>query len=88
MVYVVIVYDVSVERVNKVCQFLRTYLNWVQNSAFEGELTESQMQAVKMGLADIIDKNFDSVLIFSISNRKLIKKDILGIEKNYTDSII
>lgn len=88
MVYVVIVYDVSVERVSKICQFLRRHLNWVQNSAFEGELTESQTQAVKMGLDDLIDKNSDSVLIFSVSNRKLIKKDILGIEKNYTGSII
>ena len=33
--YVVIAYDVNVERVNKVKKFLRKYLNWVQNSLFE-----------------------------------------------------
>lgn len=88
MVYVLIVYDASIERVNKICQFLRRYLNWIQNSAFEGELTESQIQAIKIGLLDLIDKNSDSILIFSSSNKKLVKKDVIGIEKNYTDSII
>jgi len=37
--YVIIVYDVEVERVARVCQYLRRHLHWVQNSAFEGEIT-------------------------------------------------
>jgi CRISPR-associated protein Cas2 len=36
LLYVVIVYDVDVARVPKVCKFLRRYLHWVQNSVFEG----------------------------------------------------
>jgi CRISPR-associated protein Cas2 len=88
MAYVIVVYDVSVERVNKVCQFLKRYLNWVQNSAFEGELTESQIEAIKIGLAELIEKNSDSILIYIFSNRKVVQKEIIGIEKNYTDVLI
>ncbi|OYT61981.1 CRISPR-associated endonuclease Cas2, partial [Thermoplasmatales archaeon ex4484_30] len=28
---------------------MRRYLNWIQNSVFEGELTESQLMEVKSG---------------------------------------
>ena len=45
--YVLIVYDVSVERVSKVHKLLKRYLNWRQNSVFEGEVTNSQIEAVK-----------------------------------------
>jgi CRISPR-associated protein Cas2 len=44
VMYVVIVYDVEQTRVAKVCQYLRRWLHWVQNSAFEGELTEAQLE--------------------------------------------
>ena len=32
--YVIVVYDVGVKRVGKVCKYLRQHLNWVQNSVF------------------------------------------------------
>ncbi|MGC9058775.1 MAG: CRISPR-associated endonuclease Cas2, partial [Candidatus Nanoarchaeia archaeon] len=59
--YVIVVYDVNVSRVTKVCQFLRQYLNWVQNSVFEGELSESQLEEVKVGLKEILDLEQDSI---------------------------
>ncbi len=37
--YVIIVYDAGVKHLNKVRIFLKQYLDWVQNSVFEGELT-------------------------------------------------
>jgi CRISPR-associated endonuclease Cas2 len=39
--YVLIVYDVEVKKVTKVHKFLKLHLHWVQNSVFEGELTEA-----------------------------------------------
>lgn len=35
------VYDVNEKRVNKVLKIGRKYLNWVQNSVLEGEITVS-----------------------------------------------
>ena len=45
--YIIIVYDVGEKRVAKVCQFLRQYLNWIQNSVFEGELTKAEFYIIK-----------------------------------------
>ena len=47
--YVIIVYDIKVERVNKVKSFLRQYLFWIQNSVFEGESSESEFKIIYDG---------------------------------------
>ncbi|MGB9825625.1 MAG: CRISPR-associated endonuclease Cas2 [Desulfofundulus sp.] len=39
--YVIIVYDVGQSRVAKVCQYFKRFLHWVQNSAFEGEISRA-----------------------------------------------
>lgn len=88
VVYIVIVYDVAQERVAKICQFLRRYLNWIQNSVFEGDITESNVEKIKTGIKTLTNKDKDSVIIYTISNRKLVKRDIIGIEKNMASSII
>ena len=51
--YVVLVYDVSVERVAKVLQVGRKYLTWVQNSVLEGELTPAQFARLKAELKKV-----------------------------------
>jgi len=86
-VHVIIVYDVNVERVNKVNKYLKTVLFWIQNSVFEGELSKSQLKKVKIDLNEIIDKDVDSIILFEFPN-KFSKKEILGLEKNSMDLII
>lgn len=86
--YVVVVYDVAVERVNKVRGFLKQYLNWVQNSAFEGEISEGTFAEVKIGLTEIIDESQDSIIFFTAMSQKWLKKEVLGIEKSEISSII
>lgn len=86
--YVIIVYDVSVERVTKVCHFLRQYLDWVQNSVFEGELTRSEFKKVKDGLKNIMNKNSDSIRIYKMSSEKYVKIKQLGPEKVDTSRVI
>lgn len=76
--YVLIVYDIEQTRVAKVCQYLRRFLHWVQNSAFEGEVTEAQLERIKAGLSDLIDPDDDSVYIYRLPDRKFVQKEILG----------
>jgi len=80
-VYVIIVYDVSVERVSKVCNFLRRYLVRVQNSVFEGDLTDRQFADIEHGLKKIIKKDEDSVRFYVIRSQDLVKVGNMGIEK-------
>jgi CRISPR-associated protein Cas2 len=60
---VIIVYDVGEERVNKVRIYLKQYLNWVQNSMLEGELTEAEYMKIMNGLKGLIRKTLASYLI-------------------------
>lgn len=86
--YAIIVYDVSVENVSKVCQYLRQYLNWIQNSCFEGEITTSELEKIKNKLNELINKNKDSVNIYLLRTEKAMKKIQLGIPKAQTTSVI
>ena len=42
--FVIITYDIKIERINRVRKLLRMYLTWTQNSVFEGKITESKLQ--------------------------------------------
>jgi CRISPR-associated protein Cas2 len=79
--YVIIVYDISTQRVNKVCQFLRQYLHWVQNSVFEGELTESELKKIEVEIKRMVNINEDSVIIYKFQTEKVLEKDHIGIKK-------
>ncbi|MFA4701230.1 CRISPR-associated endonuclease Cas2 [Pyrococcus kukulkanii] len=84
--YVVIVYDVAVERVNKVKKFLRRHLHWVQNSVFEGEVTLAEYERIKTGLLDITNKDEDSIIIYKLRSKPM--RETLRVEKNPMEEVI
>ena len=86
--YTIIVYDIAEERISRVRKYLKRFLNWVQNSAFEGELSVGQIETVKAGLGEIIDPNEDSVYFYVARDKKWLKKEVLGQNKNLSDTII
>ncbi len=86
--YVLIVYDVAVERVAKAHKCLKCFLHWRQNSVFEGELTDAQIETVKSDLRKIIDEKTDSVLIYIARDAKWLKRESLGQEKNTTNNLL
>ena len=86
--YLVIVYDVSVERVNSVCKYLRQYLNWVQNSVFEGEVSESKLMEIKDQLKKLIYPRRDSVIIYIFQDKKYIKRKQMGVKKGRRSNIV
>jgi len=86
-VYYIIVYDVEEKRVNKVCKLLRRYLHWVQNSVFEGELSEGKLAELKFKLSQIIAPEVDSVIIYTLWG-KWKGREVIGLNKNPVDSLI
>ena len=86
--YVIIVYDINVDRVNKVKSFLRQYLYWIQNSVFEGEVTDSEFELIYNGLMEIIDEDFDSIIIYKLRAEELLNREVLGIEKSPINEIL
>jgi CRISPR-associated protein Cas2 len=86
--YALIVYDVEVARVMKVHKFLKRHLHWVQNSVFEGELTEAQIESVKAGLRQLLNGDTDSVLIYTAREQRWLSKETLGRERGGTDNLL
>lgn len=86
--YVVLVYDVGERRVGKICKYLRTELTWVQNSVFEGELSESRFSRLQSRLDELINEEEDSVLVYVISSEKWIHREVMGIERNERSNLL
>ena len=86
--YVILIYDVSEKRVGKMLKLCRQYLCWIQNSIFEGELSEVKLRELQHKICSLIDKKEDSVIIFSNKMSYHMSKDILGREKMTTDNFL
>ena len=86
--YAIVVYDVGEQRVSKVCKYLRTVLQWMQNSVFEGELTEVQIERMKKRLATLMNAEEDAILIYLLSDEKWLRRETMGIEKNFRSNLL
>jgi len=82
------VYDVNQKRVAKVLKKCRQYLNWVQNSVFEGEISEANLKKLKMELDRIIKKDEDSVIFYYLRTTKYSSREIMGLKKGGDENII
>lgn len=83
--YVILVYDIGEKRVGKMLKLCRQYLNWIQNSVFEGEISEVKLTELKAKAKKIMDVESDSLIIFSNEATKWMNKEIVGKERADTD---
>jgi len=79
--FVILVYDFNEKRVAKALKKCREYLNWVQNSVFEGEITDANLVKLKHELEHIMKQNEDSVIIYQFRTMRYYEREILGTEK-------
>ena len=80
--FVILCYDVGSKRVSKVMKKVSKYLRSVQESVFEGYLTEKQVHSLKMEIRDLIDPDEDSVILYKYIPGLSLKKDEIGIRRN------
>lgn len=86
--YVILVYDVGEKRVGKMLRLCRKYLHWIQNSVFEGEITDVKLKELLLLTRKIMKLNEDSVLVFKSRDEKWLEKEVVGQEKNELDNFI
>jgi len=86
--YVIAVYDMGEKRVAKMLKLCRRYLCWIQNSVFEGEITEAKLMELKYEAREIMDEEKDSLIIFNARQEKWLKKEIIGYERQSTDTFL
>ena len=76
--YVIMMYDVNEKRVGKMLKKSRQFLTWIQNSVFEGELTEAKLEKFKIALKKIMNEQEDSVIFYYLKTTKYTEKEIIG----------
>jgi CRISPR-associated protein Cas2 len=86
--YIILVYDIGEKRVGKMLKLCRRYLNWIQNSVFEGEITEVKLKQLKSEAQQVMKKEEDSLIIFKSREEKWLKKEIIGQEKSDLDTFL
>jgi CRISPR-associated protein Cas2 len=86
--YVILVYDVNQKRVGKMLKLCRQYLNWIQNSVFEGEITPVKLKELIQKARRLMDMEEDSLIIFKSREERWLEKVIIGNEKNPLDTFL
>ncbi len=86
--YVILVYDIEEKRVAKMLKLCRQYLNWIQNSVFEGEITEVKLKEFMTEAKKKMDKEKDSIIVFKSREQKWMEKEVIGKEKNDLDNLL
>lgn len=86
--YVILVYDFKEKRVGKMLKLCRKYLNWIQNSVFEGEISEVRLKRLKLEAESFMDKNEDSIIIFRTRQEKWLSKEVVGKELVNLDNFL
>jgi CRISPR-associated protein Cas2 len=86
--YVILVYDIGEKRVAKMLKLCRKYLNWIQNSVFEGEITEVKLQELLLKAKAFIKPDEDSIIIFKSRHERWLDKQIVGLERMSTENFL
>ncbi|KAA6350671.1 CRISPR-associated endoribonuclease Cas2 [termite gut metagenome] len=83
--YVILVYDFGENRVGKMLKLCRRYLNWIQNSVFEGEISEVLLKELIIEAKRFMKEENDSIIIFKGRQKIWIDKEIVGKERGNID---
>lgn len=87
-IFVLMIYDVGEERVNKVLKVGRKYLNWIQNSVLEGEISPATLTSLKHEIRKVIKEDYDSVIFYIWRTERYTSKEIIGKEKGTSEFFI
>lgn len=89
--YVILVYDIKGDEggqkvLAKTFKICKKYLSHIQNSVFEGELSEAQIMKLQYELKPVIRKELDSVILFKSRNSRWLEKEFWANEEDKTSN--
>jgi len=95
ILYVILVYDIMLDKeengarvLRRIFKICKKYLHHIQNSVFEGEVTQGHLISLKMEINNFIRPDKDSVIIFENQNKKWLHKELLGKQEDKTSNIL
>ena len=80
--YIILVYDVKQQRVGRMLKLCRRYLHWIQNSVFEGEISEVKLAELLSTTRSLLDEEEDSVILFKSRTQQWLEKEVVGRERS------
>lgn len=83
--YIILVYDFGEKRVNKMLKLCRKYLHWVQNSVFEGEISEVRLKELIQKAHAFMDNTEDCIILFKHPSAVYMDKEVIGKERSSTN---
>ena len=91
--YVILVYYIKSDEggqkvLSKTFKTCKKYLSHIQNSVFEGELSNSQIVKLQYELNGIIRRDRDSIILFKSRNERWLEKDMWGVQEDKTSNFI
>lgn len=86
--YVILVYDVKQQRVGRMLKLCRRYLHWIQNSVFEGEISEVKLAELLVKTRGILDEEEDSVILFKSRTQQWLEKQVVGQERSPLGNVL
>ncbi|MBP9479711.1 MAG: CRISPR-associated endonuclease Cas2 [Sebaldella sp.] len=89
--YIILVYDIIMDesgaRVQRnVFKICKKYLTHIQNSVFEGEVSDSKLLKLEIEIKKYIRKDQDSVILFKSRNERWLQKEFLGKDESHKTS--
>ena len=85
--FVILVYDAGVKRDPKILKTCRKYLNWVQNSVFEDEITDGKFKILRKELEKIINSREDYIIMYTWNTQRYTNRLTMGKKKVEEDYI-
>ncbi len=80
--FVILYYDVGEKRCGKMLKTCRKYLQWVQNSVFEGEISAAKYEKLIYEIDRIIKpEDSDSVIVYQFRTTRYTKRLVYGKDK-------
>lgn len=79
--YIIVVYDVEAKRTTKFHKFLKKRLTWIQNSIFEGEISDADFYELKDQMRKLCKKE-ESVVIYKFYSKKYVIRHVIGNKKD------
>ena len=86
--YVILVYDVKQQRVGRMLRLCRRYLHWIQNSVFEGEISEVKLAELLVKARGVLDEEEDSVILFKSRTQQWLEKQVVGRERSPLGNVL
>jgi len=86
--YTILVYDTAAERNAAVLRTCRKYLHHIQNSVFEGQLSQAQLVRLRAELQHHTDPTYDEILVYTLPPGAEPHRQAWGIANNQPHDII